>query len=443
MIHEDKASLKVAWELARFVEEEALPGTGIEAGAFWDGFAAIVRDLAPANAELLAKREKLQAQIDEWHRARKGHSHDAAAYRTVLEEIGYLVPEGEDFAIGTENVDPEIAETPGPQLVVPITNARYALNAANARWGNLYDALYGTDAIGDPPAGGGYDAARGGRVIAWGKGFLDRAVPLAAGSWADVTRIEVTNGVLDLGESALADPSAYEGWVRDGETLRILLRNNGLGIVLVVSRSGAIGADDPAGLDAIHVEAALSAIMDCEDSVACVDAADKVGAYRNWLGLMRGDLTEEVSKGGTTFTRSLNPDMEFNGPDGAVFDVKGRALMLIRNVGHLMSNPAILQEDGSEIPEGLMDAAITALIAMHDLKKTDGPRNSVTGSVYVVKPKMHGPEEVRFACETFDRVEAMLGLSANTVKLWIMDEERRTSANLKACIRAAKDRVAF
>ncbi len=443
----DKSGLAVASELARFVDDAVLPGTGIETEAFWDGFAAFVRDLAPRNADLLRARTQMQDRIDGWHRDRAGQAHDADAYRAFLSEIGYLVPEGADFAIGTENVDPEIADTPGPQLVVPITNARYALNAANARWGNLYDALYGTDALGDAPEGSGYDAARGARVIEWGKRFLDRAVPLADGSWTEVTGLGLSGGALVIEraeeEAALADPAAYEGWVEQDGTLRILLRHNNLGIVLVVTRDGAIGAGDAMGLDAIHVESAVSAIMDCEDSVACVDAEDKVGAYANWLGLMRGDLTEEVSKGGSTFTRRLNPDMEFNAPEGGLVIVKGRALMLIRNVGHLMTNPAILMEDGTEIPEGLMDAAITTLIAMHDLAKTDGPRNSVTGSVYVVKPKMHGPEEVAFADEIFTRVEAMLGLPANTVKLGIMDEERRTSANLAECIRVAKDRVAF
>ena len=442
----DKAGLQVEEALARFVEDEALPGTGIEAGAFWDGFAALVRGLAPRNAELLKTREAVQTWIDNWHLRHRGQAHDPAAYRAFLEEIGYLVPEGADFAIGTSNVDPEIAETPGPQLVVPITNARYALNAANARWGNLYDALYGTDALGDAPTGKGYDAARGARVIEWAKGFLDRAVPLAGASWAHVTGIDAGADGLSLrgagGAVALADAAAYEGWVRDGATLRVLLRHNGLGIVLVVSPEGAIGRDDPAALDAVHVESALSAIMDCEDSVACVDAEDKVLAYRNWLGLMRGDLTEQVAKGGEIFTRALNPDMEFNTPSGGVKVVKGRALMLVRNVGHLMTNPAV-HVDGAEIPEGLMDAVLTTLCAMHDLRKTDGPRNSVAGSVYVVKPKMHGPDEVAFAVETFDGVEDLLGLPRNTVKLGIMDEERRTSANLKECIRAAKDRVAF
>jgi malate synthase len=439
-----KSELSVAEELARFLEKEALPGTGVAPDDFWTGLSDMIHDLAPANAALLQTRAEMQSQIDAWHRDRAGQPHDGAAYRAFLHEIGYLVPEGAPFEIATQNVDPEIAATPGPQLVVPITNARYALNAANARWGNLYDALYGTDAMGDAPVAEGYDEARGARVIAWGKGFLDRAAPLASGLWADVTRIAVgDDGALDLGGAALADPSAYEGWVRDGAVLRVLLRNNGLGIVLVVSPDGAIGAGDPADLDAIHLESAVSAIMDCEDSVACVDAEDKVLAYRNWLGLMRGDLTEEVTKGGQTFTRALNPDMAFNAPDGGTFEVKGRALMLVRNVGHLMTNPAILMRDGGEVPEGLMDAAVTTLIAMHDLAKNEGPRNSVAGSVYVVKPKMHGPEEVRFADEIFGRVERMLDLPENTVKIGIMDEERRTSANLAECIRAARHRVAF
>ena len=441
----DKAGIEVAEALVQFVEQEALPGTGVDEDAFWTGLAALMRDLAPRNAELLAVREAMQGKIDAWHRERRGQAHDADAYRAFLREIGYLVPEGAPFEIATAGVDPEIASTPGPQLVVPITNARYALNAANARWGNLYDALYGTDALGDAPGGGGYDSARGARVIDWAKGFLDRAVPLEGASWRDVTGIDAGDGLTlstASGGAAPADGAAYEGWVRDGDVLRVLLRHNGLGIVLVVSPDGAIGRDDPAGLDAVHIESAVSAIMDCEDSVACVDAADKVGAYRNWLGLMRGDLTEEVTKGGRSFVRELNPDMEFNTPSGGVKRAKGRALMLVRNVGHLMTTPAI-RIDGAEAPEGLMDAALTTLCAMHDLAKEGGPRNSETGAVYVVKPKMHGPEEVAFACETFDRVEDLLGLPRHTVKLGIMDEERRTSANLKECIRAAKDRVAF
>ncbi len=442
----DKSGLSVDAALASFIENEALPGTGVGVEAFWNGFSALVHDLAPANASMLATRADMQARIDAWHLARRGQPQDAAEYRAFLADIGYLLPEGPDFTIRTTGTDPEIAHIPGPQLVVPVTNARYALNAANARWGNLYDALYGTDAIGDLPQGRGYDPARGARVIDWGKSFLDTAVPLEGRSWKDVTGLTVEDGALSLraGEdgAVLADPGAYVGWVADTGTMRVLLRHNGLGIVLVVTRDGAIGKTDPMGLDAIHLESAVSAIMDCEDSVACVDAEDKVLAYSNWLGLMRGDLTEEVSKDGTTFTRALNPDMEFNTASG-VRTVKGRALMLVRNVGHLMTNPAILMRDGGEIPEGLMDAVVTTLCAMHDLAKTTGPRNSVEGSVYVVKPKMHGPEEVAFADEIFTRVEEMLGLPANTVKLGIMDEERRTSANLKQCIRAAKDRVAF
>ncbi|WP_298431406.1 malate synthase G [uncultured Jannaschia sp.] len=443
----EKYGLDVATELVRFIEDEALAGTGVAADDFWSGLATLAIDLAPKNAAFLAERAELQRKIDDWHIARRGQPHDAAAYTEFLSEIGYLVPEGVPFTIETSNVDPEIASTPGPQLVVPITNARYALNAANARWGNLFDALYGTDALGDLPDGPGYDPARGARVIARAKAFLDEAVPLDGASWADVTLLDEVDGALVLKagdrDLTLARPDAYEGWVRDGATLRILLRNNGLGIVPVITRSGDIGRDDAMGLDALHLESAVSAIMDCEDSVACVDAEDKVVAYRNWLGLMRGDLTEEVAKGGTTFTRVLNPDMEFNTPDGGRLTVKGRALMLIRNVGHLMTNPAIRLPDGSEIPEGLMDAAVTTLIAMHDLAKQNGPRNSVEASVYVVKPKMHGPAEVAFANEIFTRVEALLGLPIHTVKLGIMDEERRTSANLAECIRAARNRVAF
>ncbi|TFL16960.1 malate synthase G [Jannaschia formosa] len=443
----DKSGLKVDSALARFIDDAALPGTGVDPQSFWDGFAAMVADLAPKNAALLAERAEMQAKLDDWHRTRAGQPHDAAGYKAFLTEIGYLVPEGAPFRIETANVDPEIADIPGPQLVVPITNARYALNAANARWGNLYDALYGTDALGDLPEGKGYDAERGARVIAWGKRFLDRAVPLEVGLWSDVTDLRIEDGrpVIRTGADtvALAEPGAYRGWVQTDGTLRVLLRNNGLGIVLVIAHEGAIGRDDPMGLDALHLESAVSAIMDCEDSVACVDAEDKIGAYANWLGLMKGDLIEEVTKGGTTFTRALNPDMEFNAPSGEVVTVKGRALMLVRNVGHLMTNPAILMQDDAEIPEGLMDAAVTTLIAMHDLKKTEGRRNSVEGSVYVVKPKMHGPAEVAFADEIFTRVEGFLGLPANTVKLGIMDEERRTSANLAECIRAARSRVAF
>lgn len=432
----EKHGLQVDERLVAFVEARALPGTGVEVDAFWSGLAALVHELGPENRRLLALREDIQSQIDAWHLERKGHGHDATAYRAFLEEIGYIVPEGPDFSIETKGVDPEIAEVPGPQLVVPITNARFALNAANARWGSLYDALYGTDALGDLPQGGGYDPARGARVIAWAKAHLDKVVPLARGSWADVRALGLAGGVL---VPALKDAGQFAGYMGDAESPSgIVLKVNGLHIVLDVKPEGEIGQNDPAGINDIRLESAMSTIMDCEDSVACVDAEDKVLAYSNWLGLMDGSLAEEVSKGGRTFTRVLNPDLEFTGADGAARVLKGRSLMLVRNVGHLMTNPAILDRDGNEVPEGLMDAAITVLIAMHDRG-----RNAAHGSVYVVKPKMHGPEEVGFADEIFTRVEGFLGLPRYTVKLGIMDEERRTSVNLKECIRAAKHRVAF
>lgn len=442
----ERAGLQVAAELAEFIEAQALPGTGVSADTFWQGFSDLVHDLGPKNRALLEKREDLQAKIDSWHKDRKGQAHDPAAYETFLREIGYLLPEGGNFALETENVDPEIASLPGPQLVVPITNARYALNAANARWGSLYDALYGTDALGDLPEGKGYDPKRGARVIAWARAHLDRVAPLAGGSWSGTKNIRVEGGTLiidgEIGETGLADPSQFVGF-QDGKNIKILLQQNGLHIEIAIDPTSAIGADDPANISDIRLESAISAIMDCEDSVAAVDAEEKVGAYSNWLGLMKGDLEEEVSKGGKTFTRKLNSDAEYKIPGGGTMTLKARALMLVRNVGHLMTNPAVLDRDGAEIGEGLMDAMVTTLIAMHDLQKTEGARNSTAGSVYVVKPKMHGPEEVAFADEIFTRVETVLGLPANTVKLGIMDEERRTSVNLKECIRAAKARVAF
>ncbi len=443
MTRVDRSGLKVAELFANFIEAEALPGTGVSAEAFWDGLAGMVRDFGPKNRALLEKREALQAKIDAWHLERKGQDHDAAAYRAFLEEIGYLVPEGPDFRIETTKVDEEFATKPGPQLVVPITNARYALNAANARWGSLYDALYGTDALGDLPSGKGYDAERGGRVIAWAKAHLDRVAPLAGGSWADVSKLDVVNGMLlvegAMGQTGLADPAQFAG----SSAGHVLLQKNGLYIDIVIDPSTPVGQQDKAGISDVLVEAAVSAIMDCEDSVAAVDAEEKVGAYRNWLGLMRGDLTEEVSKGGKTFTRALHPDRVFTDADGAEITLQGRAMMLVRNVGHLMTNPTVLDGEGREIGEGIMDALVTVMIALHDLQKTTGPRNSREGSVYIVKPKMHGPEEVAFADEMFSRVEEILGLAPNTVKLGIMDEERRTSVNLKECIRAAKHRVAF
>lgn len=442
----DKFGLQVANELATFVDEQALPGTGVSSNTFWQGFSDLVHDLGPKNRALLAKREALQTQIDDWHIERRGQDHDAAAYEAFLREIGYLLPQGDEFSIETTNVDPEIATIPGPQLVVPITNARYALNAANARWGSLYDALYGTDALGDRAKGGGYDPERGGRVIAWAKGHLDKAVPLAGGSWATVSKMSAEGGTLivtnDAGETGLADPSQFVGYQNAGKQ-KILLQKNELHLELTVDPDSVIGAADPAGISDVRLESAISAIMDCEDSVAAVDAEEKVGAYANWLGLMKGDLAEEMTKGGKTFTRRLNEDVVYITPEGGEIALKARALMLIRNVGHLMTNPAILDRGGVEIGEGLMDAMITTMIAMHDLQKTEGTRNTVAGSVYVVKPKMHGPEEVAFADEIFCRVEDVLGLPQNTVKLGIMDEERRTSVNLKQCIRAAKSRVAF
>jgi malate synthase len=436
--------MQVAEELANFIEGEALPGTGVEAQAFWEAFSRLAHDLAPRNRELLDIRAALQGKIDQWHREHHNQPHDHEAYKAFLIEIGYLVPEGPDFEIETENTDPEIGTVPGPQLVVPITNARYALNAANARWGSLYDAFYGTDATDGAPPSGPYDRGRGARVVAKSRVFLDEAFPLEGTSHADARRYHVRDGKLLVDDLPLKQPEKFIGYRGHPKAPdAVLLRNNGLHVELVFDRTHPIGSRDQAGLADVRMEAAVSAIMDCEDSVACVDAEDKVLAYRNWLGLMQGDLTDTFEKGGKTITRALNPDPEFIGPDGEPFTVKGRALMLVRNVGHLMTNPAILLEDGSEIYEGLMDAMITVLIAKHDLAKTGGDRNSHTGSVYVVKPKMHGPDEVAFSDETFTHVEKALGLPQYTVKIGIMDEERRVSVNLKECIRAATHRVAF
>ncbi len=437
----EKFGLQVDAGLARFLEEEALPGTGVTAEAFWQGLSELAHDFGPRNRALLDKREELQAAIDAWHVERRGQPHDAEAYEAFLREIGYLVEEGPDFEIDTDRIDPEIAEIPGPQLVVPITNARYALNAANARWGSLYDALYGTDALGDAPKPGPYDPERGARVIAWGRAFLDEAVPLAEGSHADVEAYRVENGRL---VPALRDPGKFAGYTGDpARPASVLLKNNHLHIEIVIAPDHPVGRSDKAGVADIRLEAAVSAIMDCEDSVAAVDAEDKTLCYRNWLGLMKGDLTASFEKGGKTMTRAMAADREFTAPDGTPFTLKGRSLMLVRNVGHLMTNPAILTRDGEEIFEGLMDAMFTTLIAIHDLKGTGKVKNSQAGSIYVVKPKMHGPAEVVFTDEVFSHVEQVLGLEPYTVKLGIMDEERRTSANLKECIRAAKHRVAF
>ncbi len=437
----DRHGLRVDARMVAFIEERALPGTGVTADAFWSGLSALVHELGPENRALLQKRAEMQKAIDDWHIARRGQKHDAAAYESFLREIGYLVPEGPDFQIETANVDPEIASVPGPQLVVPVMNARYALNAANARWGSLYDALYGTDALGDAPRPGPFDPARGARVVARAKAFLDSAVPLANGGHADVTAYRVANGAL---VPALRDPAQFAGYAGEpGRPTAIVLRNHGLHIVIAIDASHPIGRTDPAHVADIRLESALSSIMDCEDSVAAVDAEDKVLAWGNWLGLMQGTLEERFDKNGKSMTRRLNPDLAFTAPDGGVLKLKGRALMLVRNVGHLMTNPAVLDRDGNEAFEGLLDAMVTTLCALHDLRKSEDPRNSQAGSVYVVKPKMHGPEEVAFADRIFTRVEAALGLPRYTVKLGIMDEERRTSANLKECIRAARHRVAF
>ncbi|WP_188064012.1 malate synthase G [Sphingobium sp. KCTC 72723] len=423
----DKAGLTVAAELAEFIEREALPGTGIAPDAFWAGTADIFARFAPDNVALLRKRDTMQAQIDSWHEQRKGQPHDGAAYQAFLREIGYLVPEPAPFAIGSENVDDEVARLAGPQLVVPILNARFLLNAANARWGSLYDALYGTDAIPGAAVGKGYDAARGAQVIAWAKAFLDDAVPLASGRWDELTS----------GDIALSDPAQYLGKSAKG----MLFRHNGLHIEVVFDATHPIGASDPAGISDVILESALTAICDLEDSIAAVDAQDKVAAYANWLGLMKGDLTETFEKGGAMMTRALNADRAYSAPDGSGFTLPGRSLLFVRNVGHLMTTPAILLADGSEAPEGILDGIVTSLIAMHDLQREGG--NSRAGSVYIVKPKMHGPDEAAFTNRLFDGIEDMLGLTRHTIKVGVMDEERRTSANLAACIHAVRDRIVF
>ena len=423
----DRAGLQVAQALASFIEDRALPNTGIDADAFWRGVAAIFAQFAPENAALLGKRDSIQAQIDAWHQERAGQPVDAAAYQGFLRDVGYLVPEPAPFQIGSENVDDEVARLAGPQLVVPILNARFLLNAANARWGSLYDALYGTDAIPGAAAGKGYDAARGAQVIAWAKAFLDEAVPLASGSWADLASEDIN----------LADPGQYLGRSEKGR----LFRHNGLHIEVVFDRAHPIGQTDPAGIADVILESALTTICDLEDSVAAVDAEDKVAAYSNWLGLMQGDLVETFEKNGAQMTRALNPDRSYTAPDGSTFTLPGRSLLFVRNVGHLMTTPAVLLPNGQEAPEGILDGIVTTLIAMHDLSKEGG--NSRAGSVYIVKPKMHGPEEVGFTNRLFDAIEDLLGLGRHTLKVGVMDEERRTSANLAACIEAVKDRIVF
>ncbi len=447
-----RESLSIDPTLCTFLEEQALPGTGITPAAFWAGMDRLMGEMAPRNKALLEERQRLQTLINDWHAQRQGQPHDAAAYKAFLTDIGYLKPQGAPFQISTANVDEEFATIAGPQLVVPIMNARYALNAANARWGSLYDALYGTDAIDEADGaekGQGYNPKRGAKVIAWARNFLDQAAPLTQGSHHDATGYSVKDGALAVDLKAgtvagLRDPDSFAGYTGEAaHPASVLVRHNNLHVEIVLNAEHPIGKDDPAHMADVVLEAAVSTIMDCEDSVAAVDGEDKALAYRNWLGLMKGDLTEEMVKGGKSFTRALNPDKEITRPDGATGSLQGRSLMLVRNVGHLMTTPAVLLADGSEAPEGLLDGLCTTLIALHDLQKTQGPRNSRAGSVYIVKPKMHGPDEVAFANDCYTLIEEVLGLPANTVKMGIMDEERRTSVNLMECIRAAEARVVF
>ncbi|SEQ28106.1 malate synthase [Amphritea atlantica] len=444
--------LQVAEALYNFVNQQVIPGTGVTEEQFWSSLDAIVHDLAPKNRTLLAKRDAIQEQIDSWHRDNRANGFDFSAYKSFLQKIGYLLPEGEDFSATTSNVDPEMATMAGPQLVVPVMNARFALNAANARWGSLYDALYGTDAISEADGAeisGSYNPVRGAKVIEFARNVLNEAAPLATGCHKDSVRYSIRDGKLVVtltngAETGLQDEAQLIGYNGDAEApTAILLKHNGLHLDVKVDRDSQIGSTDAAGISDIIVEAALTAIMDCEDSVAAVDADDKVVAYKNWLGLMKGDLTEEVTKSGKTFTRRMNPDRTYTGVDGSAVSLKGRSLMFVRNVGHLMTNNAILDKDGNEIPEGILDGMVTSLISIHDVKGNGQFSNTTTGSMYIVKPKMHGPEEVAFANELFGRIEDALGLDRFTLKMGIMDEERRTTVNLKECIRAAKDRVVF
>ncbi len=449
----NKGGLQIAEALYNLVNNEIAPGTGVDPEVFWSEFEAILNDLAPVNKKLLLKREEIQSLIDTWHTERAGQPHDAAAYQSFLTDIGYLLPEGDDFNIVTENVDTEIATQAGPQLVVPVKNARFALNAANARWGSLYDALYGTDAIseeGGAEKGSGYNPARGAKVIEFARNHLDVAAPLAGGlSHKDSSSYTVENGqlvisLIDGSTAALAEPEKFVGYRGEAAApSAVLLKNNGLHIEIQIDGSTPVGKDDVANVTDLLVEAAVTTIMDCEDSIAAVDAEDKVEVYSNWLGLMKGSLQDEFVKGGKTLVRTLNSDREYTAADGSDLSLHGRSLLFIRNVGHLMTIDAVLDAQGNEVPEGILDGMVTVLGAMHDLKGSSEKGNSRTGSVYIVKPKMHGPEEVAFTCELFARIEKALGLPRNTLKVGIMDEERRTTVNLKECIRVAKERVAF
>ncbi|PCJ47162.1 MAG: malate synthase G [Moraxellaceae bacterium] len=446
-----QGGLQIATVLHNLVANDILPGTGIDVDAFWASFENILNDLAPKNKALLEKRDNLQAQIDTWHQARAGQPHNFDEYKQFLAEIGYLLPEGDDFQIDTDRVDPEIATIAGPQLVVPVMNARYALNAANARWGSLYDALYGTDVISDDGGaekGSSYNPARGAKVIQYAGGVLDDIAPLATGSHRDVSAYAVNGEALEItlqnGETTtLANTAQFAGYLQDTVLTAVLLKHNNLHAEIQIDPSHTVGKDHPAGVKDVLMESAITTIQDCEDSIAAVDAADKTTVYRNWLGLIKGSLSETITKGGKSFTRTMNPDRSYTAPNGETISLPGRSMLLVRNVGHLMTNDAVLMANGEEVPEGILDGMITSLISKHDIIGDSKFKNSREGSIYIVKPKMHGPEEVAFANELFDRIEDALGLSRNTLKIGIMDEERRTTINLKECIRAAKNRVIF
>ncbi|MDB4121010.1 malate synthase G [Gammaproteobacteria bacterium] len=447
-----KGSLSVSTKLDEFLTSEILPDLNITSDHFWKSLEAIVQEFGPRNRELLGLRKTIQQKIDDWHLSSKGQTHDFESYKSFLQEIGYLIEDKGEFTIETQNVDPEIATIAGPQLVVPVMNARFALNAANARWGSLYDALYGTDMISEDDGAaraGAYNPVRGDKVIAFAKNFLDEHFPLIQGSYNDVSSFSMVDNSLSVGTvsgelTSLKDASQFQGYQGSAENpLGILLKNNNLHAEIQIDPSNSVGATDKAGIKDILLESAVTTIQDCEDSVAAVDGEDKVEVYRNWLGLMRGDLKETFIKGGIEMTRSLNLDREYLSPNGSQFSVSGRSLMLVRNVGHLMTNPAILDQDGLEIPEGILDAMFTICIAMHDLNGTGPIKNSRAGSIYIVKPKMHGPDEVQFTCDLFSAVEKALGMKHLTAKVGIMDEERRTTVNLKECIRVAKDRIIF